>query len=230
MQPNQRPSPPDKVRPAWHRIIVWVSAFAIGIIALHYVLSWAMNLVSDMNSISGGMTMAGILAVSLLVYAILIAIPFMPGIEVGIALLLLQGSTIAPFVYIATVVGLMTAYLIGRTVPMTWLHKFFCDFGLERVCAYLDKIENMPAHERLETQRAHLPKWLGKLTTDYRYVSIGVLLNVPGTFAIGGGGGILMAAGFSRLFNSWFVFLTLLLATLPVPLIVWTMGLSILGT
>lgn len=173
--------------------------------------------------------MFSVLTISLVIYAVLIATPFMPGIEVGIALLLLQGAAVAPFVYLATVIGLMTAYMIGNTIPFKWLHKFFCDVGLQRACDFLDEIEHTPTEARLAKQRALLPNWLGKLTVDYRYASIGVLLNVPGTFAIGGGGGILMAAGLSRLFNGWAILLTLAIATLPVPLAVWIMGVSIIG-
>jgi hypothetical protein len=68
---------------------------------------------------------------------------------------------------------------------------------------------------------------MSRLTVDYRYVTLGLLLNIPGTFAIGGGGGILMAAGLSRLFRGWIVLATLMIATLPVPLTVWILGVSI---
>lgn len=224
------PDPAPKLRPAWGRILIWGIAFAVGLFGLHAFLSWAMNFIGEMNSISGSMTMISVLAISLIVYAILIAIPFMPGIEVGIALLLLQGATVAPFVYLATITGLMTAYLIGNRIPFGWLHKFFCDLGMRRVCDFLNQIETTPADQRLARQRDVLPSWLAKLTVDYRYGSIGVLLNVPGTFAIGGGGGILMAAGLSRLFDGWAMLLTLAIATLPVPLLVWLMGVSIIGS
>jgi hypothetical protein len=71
---------------------------------------------------------------------------------------------------------------------------------------------------------------LAKLTVDYRYVTVGVLLNLQGTYAIGGGGGILMTAGLSRLFNTIAVRWTLIIATLPVPLLVWLSGANILST
>ena len=229
MSSAKPPQAPEKIRPAWRRVMLWALMVVIFVTALHYALVWAMNFISGMYSISGSMTMISVLIISLAVYAILIAIPFMPGIEVGVALLLLQGASIAPFVYLATITGLMTAYLIGSTVPFAWLHKMACDLGLKRVCDFLDQIATTPPEVRLANQRAMLTGWLARLTVDYRYAAIGVLLNVPGTFAIGGGGGILMAAGLSRLFNGWAILLTLAIATLPVPLAVWIMGVAILG-
>jgi hypothetical protein len=224
------PSEQDaKLRTTWLRVVLWASILVICVVAVHFFGSWAINFISELNKISGTMSMVGLLAVCLVVYAVLIATPFMPGIEVGIALLLLQGSSVAPFVYLATVVGLMTAYTIGQYVPHAVLKKCFADLNLKRAYAYLDDIEKTPSEDRLAKQRDLLPGWFGKLTVDYRYATIGVLLNVPGTFAIGGGGGILMAAGLSRLFNGWVVLLTLMIATLPVPLLVWIMGVSIIG-
>jgi len=229
MDPNAPQNPPVKQRPSWRRAVCWVAGFAVFVFVLHAVLNWAMDFVSQMNAMSGAAPMVGLLVVSLVIYALLIATPFMPGIEGGIALLMIKGASIAPFVYLATVSGLMLAYLIGRFIPLVWLRKVFRDLRLRKACAYIDRIETTPAAERQAAQRALLPNWLAKLTIDYRYVTIGLLLNVPGTFAIGGGGGILMAAGLTRLFNGWVIFATLLIATLPVPLVVWVMGVSVLG-
>ena len=229
MTPKNQPEPFEKNHPDWRRIAIWMCIFGIAFAALHFGLSWAMNFVSASNSIAGSMPMVGFLAISLVVYAILIATPFMPGIEVGVALLLLQGADVAPFVYLATVVGLMTAYLIGNTISLPRLQKFFGYLGLQKVSTYLAKIETTTPADRLAAQRALLPTWLANVTTNYRYIMIAVLLNIPGTFAIGGGGGILMAAGFSRLFGSWAMFGTVLLAVLPVPLVVWVLGVSVIG-
>lgn len=208
---------------------MWLAVIVCLAFILHQLMSVSMTLVARLESETGTMVMTGLLVSSLIIYAALIAIPFMPGIEVGLALLLLQGAAIAPFVYIATVTGLMTAYLIGAFIPVQWLRKFCHDCRMNRFADYLETIATTPPERRLVKQRALLPDWLAKITVDYRYVSIGVLLNVPGTFAIGGGGGILMAAGFSRLFNGWMILATLAVATLPVPLTVWIFGVSVFG-
>jgi len=60
-------------------------------------------------------------------------------------------------------------------------------------------------------------------------VLLALLINLPGNSLIGGGGGILLVAGPSRLFSLPALVVTLILATAPVPLAVWLMGANILG-
>ncbi len=49
-------------------------------------------------------------------------------------------------------------------------------------------------------------------------------LNIPGNTLIGGGGGISLAAGMSRLFRVWRFLLVLAIAVAPVPLIIVLTG------
>ena len=56
---------------------------------------------------------------ALVVYALLLAIPFVPGVEIGIALLIMQGPAIAPFVHAATVAGLLISFAIGWAFATT---------------------------------------------------------------------------------------------------------------
>lgn len=199
-------------------------------VCLFMLLRWGMNTIGALNAVGDAPVMQGLIIVGLIAYACMIAVPFVPGIELGIALLLLKGASIAPFVYGATVAGLFLAYMIGRTVPLTWLHATFRDLRMRRACTLIETIMITPPAERLESARARLPLWLAKLTLDYRYVTIGVLLNLPGTFAIGGGGGILMTAGLTRLFRTSAILWTLVIATLPIPLLVWLSGVDVLST
>jgi len=227
MTDDNTPAPKPRATINWRWVPLWMGVAVLVGLGLHWLLQLTMNIISELELVAGSTSRKVLLIFILLLYALLIATPFMPGIEVGVALLMLQGSTIAPLVYLSTILGLMLAYLIGHHVPIKWLHRVLCDVGLSRLCVYLEKIEATSIEDRLAAQRDYLPKWLAKLTVDYRYISIGVLLNVPGTFAIGGGGGILMAAGFSRLFTTWRILLTLAIFTLPVPLFVWLTGVSL---
>lgn len=218
-----------KPRALWIKVALAIVVLAALVVGLNRVFAWALNLVGTMNTIADSHAFNTAMAIALLLYGLLIAAPFMPGIEVGIALLLLRGAEIAPFVYLATVSGLMTAFAAGRWVPLRHLSRISEGLNLRRVSALLTTLETTAPADRLAAQRARLPTWLAKLTVDYRYATLGVLLNVPGTFAIGGGGGILMAAGFSRLFNGWLILATLLIATAPVPLTVWIIGRAAVG-
>ncbi len=200
-----------------------VFAFLYGKLALD-------NAVGRLQSIDPASSMNPLLIMALIMYALLLAIPFMPGIEVGIALLLLKGAAIAPYVYGATVAGLMLAFVIGRSVPLEQLTAGFRRVRWHRVAELLQAMQDTPPADRLNAYRTLLPRWLSWIAVDYRYVSLGLLLNVPGTFALGGGGGIMIAAGFSRLFHTGLVLLTLMIATLPVPLAVWVMGTKVLSS
>jgi len=64
-------------------------ALAYGV---HLLIDWATALSATGHS--GAQT--GMLVVLSVVYALLIAAPFVPGIEIGLSLLMLQGAWIAP--------------------------------------------------------------------------------------------------------------------------------------
>lgn len=177
------------------------------------------------NDASG--LMLGLLIVALVGYAILLAIPFMPGVEVGIALLVMEGAAIAPFIYLATVLGLLLAFLFGHLMSLDWLHRIFHDLHLIRACKLIARIKSETPDDRLNNMTKRLPAWLARIVVDWRYVTIGLLINIPGSIAIGGGGGILMLAGISRLFRPGWMALTIALAVLPVPLGVWLLDIDL---
>ena len=74
-----------------------------------------------------------------------------------------------------------------------------------------------------------VPRWARRWVLRRRYLVLALLVNLPGNSLIGGGGGILLAAGLSRLFQPVAVALTMLLATAPLPLAVMLIGPGILG-
>ena len=172
--------------------------------------------------------MFGLLITVMIGYAILLAIPFVPGVEIGIAVLVLQGPSAAPIVYMATAAGLLLAFCIGQYAPLSRLIQFCRDLALDRLAGLLARIEQTPSQERLDQMQERLPRWLAPIFCNYRYVTLGLAINLPGNIALGGGGGIMMAGGLSRLFRTRFAVLTILIATLPVPLSVWLMGVDTL--
>ena len=69
--------------------------------------------------------------------------------------------------------------------------------------------------------RKHIPSWLKSYLVKYRYLTIAVLINMPGNYILGGGGGISIACGTSRRI-SWKGFLiTIALAVSPVLLLAY---------
>ena len=170
----------------------------------------------------------GLMITVLIGYAILLAIPFIPGVEIGIAILALEGARAAPMVYLATVAGMLLAFFLGQYAPLHHLIRICRDLRLERATRLLEQISETPRADRLNAMQERLPRWLVPIFCNYRYVTLGLAINLPGNIALGGGGGIMLAGGLSRLFQTRFVVVTVILVTLPVPLSVWLLGTDVL--
>lgn len=173
--------------------------------------------------------MIGTLFVILLLYAALIAIPFVPGIEIGISLLMLKGAAIAPMVYLATVLGLSLAFILGRSLPYSWIRSTLIDLRLTKASDLIERLEPMPREERLAVLAERLPRWARPIIGSGRYLLLAALINIPGSALIGGGGGVAFIAGFSRLYRPLWTFAVIALAVLPVPATVWLMGADVLA-
>lgn len=157
-------------------------------------------------------------------YVGLMALPFVPGAEIGLTLMTALGGTLAPLVYLATTLSLTLAYLIGRLLPPRVLCAALTGLGLTRAAAFVDRA----AHMSEEDLRAHLagpstPRAL-RGVVQHRYVALALLINLPGNVVLGGGGGIALMAGLSRLFHPIPYLLTVLIAVLPVPLLFYAGG------
>ena len=175
-----------------------------------------------------GMHYIAAAAALLLAYVVLTAIPFVPGTEIGLALLMVFGAKVAVFVYLATISALMASFTLGRLVPETelsgWLHRR----GFERLARLIEAFMRLgpEGRDRYLTQTA--PRWLKPWLVDHRMVTLVVLINMPGNTLLGGGGGIALVAGLSKLMPTPQFLLAVALAVAPVPLIVvissWVTG------
>lgn len=191
--------------------------------AVHLLLVWA-----NAQAQSGHIGMRrGVLVGLLLVYALLVAVPFVPGVEIGLTLMAIEGPWIAPWVYGATVAGLVLAYLAGEAMPLEPLRRALADLRLNRAAALLDRVHPLDKAQRLAVLQARAPRWARPLVSRFRYGLIALLINLPGSAVLGGGGGILFVAGFSRLFLRLPMVATILLAVAPVPFLVWALGLEL---
>lgn len=204
------------------RLLVIV-AFTYGV---HLLMNWVLAKADTLSPGSQTFMLNAIVALVLLAYATLIAIPFVPGIEIGVALIVMRGPPIVPYVFSATVTGLVFAYLVGRFIPHSWLRKTLLDLRLVRANTLLEQVQAMPSDTRINIISDRLPAWLGPRLVRWRYLALGLLFNIPGNALIGGGGGIAMVAGFSRVFRPLPTILTIVLAVSPVPLLVWLFGIE----
>lgn len=217
-----RPSSDPTLRPPgalWRNLarLVLLAVLILGAMQLMYLIKSAPDNIANTALIG-----------FLLLYALLIALPFVPGVELGASLLAMYGAEMALPVWGATVFGLTLAYLTGRHLPYPLLCRMLSDLRLTGVAFWLERIEKLPRAERLDRMQARLPRWLARITARFRHVTLALLINLPGNAVIGGGGGIALAAGLSRLFALHWMVLTLCIATAPVPLLVWVWGPSIL--
>ena len=163
-------------------------------------------------------------------YALLLAVPFVPGVELGLALLMMEGGRIAPAIYAATVAGLMLAFLIGLWLPDRVLVRAFEALRLHRAARLAGELEPLDRGARIARLEAQLPRRIGPIALRHRYLVLAVLINLPGSGLIGGGGGIAMVAGLSRLCGPLGAAVTFAIAVAPVPLIIYLAGMPGLAT
>lgn len=153
-------------------------------------------------------------------YIVLTAIPFMPGFEIGLGMLMMFGAEIAFLVYVSTVASLTLAYLLGRLLPVEAVAGMCGAMGLTRARQFVEGLAPLSAEERMEWLVRESPVRLMPGIVRHRYLLLAVLFNLPGNMVIGGGGGIALLAGMTRLFPLMAYLLTVALAVAPVPLIV----------
>jgi len=159
-------------------------------------------------------------------YIVLLAMPFVPGAEIGIALLAAFGAAIAPLIYVCTVAAMMLAFTIGRFLPIGLLEKGLQALRMRRAADLVARSATLSSDERLALLLAGQSKRVLRIAVKYRYLAMALAVNTPGNSIIGGGGGIMIIAGLSGLFSPLATFLTVVFAVSPVPLAVIFLGLQ----
>ncbi|WP_439154622.1 hypothetical protein [Yoonia sp.] len=160
-------------------------------------------------------------------YVALLAMPFVPGAEIGIALLAGFGAAIAPLIYVCTVAAMMLAFTIGRFLPISVLERVLQVLRMRRAADLVARAAPLSKDDRLAMLLEGQSKRVLRLALKYRYVAMAVAVNTPGNSIIGGGGGIMIVAGLSGIFTPLSTFLTIILAVSPVPLAVIFLGLQL---
>ena len=150
-------------------------------------------------------------------YIGLLALPFVPGAEIGLAMLAAFGPAIAPLIYVCTVASMTLAYAVGRFLPIGALERLLSLLRMRRAAALVARAGSLSPEKRLAMLFDGQPKRAVRLAVRYRYVALALAVNTPGNSVIGGGGGIMMMAGLSGIFSPIATFLTVAFAVSPVP-------------
>lgn len=152
------------------------------------------------------------------VYVLAMALPFVPGIEIGLALMLLGGDGSVLWVWLATQCALALSFACGRWVPPPLLERAMQWLRPGRSPRLLACLHAPEANERMQCLcGARRGGWERLL--QHRYLALAVALNLPGNSVAGGAGGLGLIAGASRLFSYPRYGLWMAAATSPLPLL-----------
>jgi hypothetical protein len=157
-------------------------------------------------------------------YIVMLALPYVPGMEISVALLVILGAPGALLVWAATLAALSLSYGAGRLIPISALTGLLGWLRLKRAQALVQAVHPLTPDEKLALLLRSAPSCWVPFLLRHRYVAIAIVLNLPGNAVIGGGGGIGTAAGLSGLFRYPVYLLAVAIAAAPIPLAVWLFG------
>jgi hypothetical protein len=119
-------------------------------------------------------------------YIATMALPFVPGIEIGLVVMLAFGHSAIPGVYLATQCALLLSFLAGRLLSPTALIRLAAWLHLHGTRDLLLRLAPMEPADRIGYMLARAPyQWVGRLVR-HRYISLAVLINLPGNAILGG--------------------------------------------
>lgn len=206
------------------RTLIKLILFIALLFAAHSAGDWLLNQLNFQLRPSTEPILHRLIMLSMAIYICLMALPFVPGVEIGLALMALLGVKIVPLVYAATVLALILGFMIGRWVPARVIFEILDFLRLERVRALLVELEPLGPQQRLDFLLHRVSVPIVPFLLRHRFLAIAVALNIPGNAIIGGGGGISFVAGLSRLFSLPQYALTVSVAVLPLPIIMLLTG------
>jgi hypothetical protein len=163
--------------------------------------------------------MITVLSFAIVVYILWMALPFVPGIELGIALMVMLGTRGVVFVYLCTLLSLSLSFIIGRLIPLNGFARFLGWLHLYKARDLVLELEPLNSEERLNFLLSTAPSKIIPFLLKHRYLTIAIALNLPGNALIGGGGGIGLISGMSRLYPFPKFILLVSLAITPLPLL-----------
>lgn len=208
----------------WIGIFWKIALFVAVLVAAKMSGDWVMSQISVNLTPRTEPTLHLFIMVAIGLYTCLMMLPFVPGAEIGLGLIASLGPKIAPLVYGCTVVALSMAFLIGRLIPQEAIVHAFEFLHLKRAAGLLRNMVDLDFEARMDFLVGNSSSRLLQLALRYRFIALIMLLNIPGNSVLGGGGGIAMIAGYSRLFPFPTFLAAVAIAVAPVPLFLFLSG------
>ena len=163
--------------------------------------------------------MITVLWFAIVVYVLWMALPFVPGIELGLALMVMLGTRGIVLVYLCTLLSLSLSFTIGRLIPLNGFARFLGWLHLYKAQDLVLQLEPLNSEEKLNFLLRTAPSKVIPFLLKHRYLTIAIALNLPGNSLIGGGGGIGLITGMSRLYPFPKYILLVSLAITPLPIL-----------
>ena len=208
----------------WKRWVILLLLYGFLLLGGHLGGTWLEGQI-DLESTNGHQAVLRYAVwAGVLLYVLLLAIPFVPGMEISLGLLAALGRDIAPLIYAASIVSLTLSFLIGQLLPLTAIASVFRFIGLERAEELIHQLAPLSSKQRLALLLSAAPKRFVAKLIKYRYLAIVILFNIPGNAIVGGGGGIALLAGTSGVFSAVPFIMAVAIAVLPLPLLAYTIG------
>lgn len=204
----------------WGVILLKIGLVALALVALNLGVSRAVESVQLQVWPEHMEIVDRVVLTGLILYVGLMALPFLPGVEIGLAFMMVLGFKGIVVVYACTLIALSIGFGLGRLLPARFLVSFLEWLHLTRAATLLRSFDGTPPEQRLQFVAEKASSRLVVALIRRRYLLVAVLLNLPGNALIGGGGGIAMMAGMSRLFPFPAYLLLIAFAVLPGPLLI----------
>ena len=195
-------------------LVFWAFMLVLG----HQLSHQGFHELQDILTSSGYEIGIFALAMSCIAYLLLLALPFVPGVELGLLIMVFFGRDGVIAAYLATIGGLCLAYAAAWLLPNQMTSRWMTLLGLSNAAEDPGAaINGMVVNAKVAGRFAGR---FGSFLLDHRYITLSACLNLPGNSALGGGGGIAFLCGLSGQFHWKPFILTVVLATAPIPLLV----------
>lgn len=124
------------------------------------------------------------------VYAVLLEIPYVPGFELGLLLIVYYGKPGILMAYLCTIVGLNLAFFVGKLVSRYWGARFGKTYEQQQTSVEPDTTLVPTSLQTSIAQNRFFGLWIKSIFKtsihQHQYFYTGILLNMPGNWIIGG--------------------------------------------